>query len=522
MKYVENRKYAFTLLPALVGLGIMGVQPAEAKWTLYTEGSGTNTTTCTDCGHSVPVGSGAWGEPHAQIDQLPANKEGSAKTSGTVTLKFKWTADYPGQEMPKTVKVLVSADAAAGEHHPAHQGEDYVSAEIKVSNDLGGEEKNEDNFNWMNVYTKTAKRAKVLRTLDVSSEGIAKVDINLSASVKATAKSYIWSMLSAGVSATMAEDNRSVKIIRENAVGDWEDNDGTVHGHSTYSYWYYENLGDTQKKYSANSQKFIAHYTFPGTTGQGWQGVKSWSWNPQGQTDTQWDKVWETYPTSLTLNALGIWEGTVTGPSDKTITYTVTDADDATADAKYILHLHDEVEKVSDSTSPVSVQEPLWGSNPLRNDGSVMIITGYAAPNTRTANAGYSSSTGWTFVGGSEFQLPRIAKPLGISVEYNTTNQYSINGSSTCHFEVPEDYYAYPAAVHAYSRHTTIYRHFGPSGEHINALAPGEMGPPTPHMVIWDKYAGGDIKWIGPLFDDGNYPVRDPQAPPIRPDHPAP
>jgi hypothetical protein len=255
MKYASRSKvvWAATVLTGTaLSTYMWGAKPAEAKWTLYTDGSGTNTTTCTGCGpNNTDINnSGSWGEPRAQIDQLPPNKEGSAKTDGTITLKLKWTADFPGQEMPKTVKVLISADAAAGEHHPAYQGEDYASAEIEVSNSLGGEYKNEDSFNWMNVYKAASKRAKVLRELNVSSDGIAKIDIKMSASVKATAKWYVSSMLSAGASATMAEDTRSVVLTRigaptpklwddptlDKTKDEWVDKDGTRYGHTRWSY----------------------------------------------------------------------------------------------------------------------------------------------------------------------------------------------------------------------------------------------------------------------------------------------
>jgi len=216
------------------------------------------------------------------------------------------------------------------------------------------------------------------------------------------------------------------------------------------------------------------------------------------------------------------WLGTATGPNTITVTYTATAKDKyvagsgsapaaiGTATAKYVLTLHDEVERAGpDETENVTVEATLWDG-----DGTI-VVWGEAPSGSRQVVKGTAHSTGWAFGGGLDVSPPAWKNITSINFggEYNQSHDEYIEMQSTLSFAVPIDHFTYPKFRHTYVRHHIPFRHFTAAGEHEIGY-----GPSFPfHYFVKDVYSGQDIFWAEPVLGRGeghqDAPTRDPDAP---------
>lgn len=187
-----------------------------------------------------------------------------------------------------------------------------------------------------------------------------------------------------GISAGILTDNREVTLHRHGArqngkvlsldgkqYGEWVDPDGTAHGDTIYSY---TRTTDSTNPYSGpetnfediiNWQHFVVEYSNGWALGPSsdWPPDFGWNWSPDESDDT-----WDTGSWSMVHGNINIHNGdsvgTKTGPSKKTMTFTVSDnkdPDHATATANYELTIHDPIEWTMDKGSPKALDPDLTG-----------------------------------------------------------------------------------------------------------------------------------------------------------------
>ena len=229
------------------------------------------------------------------------------------------------------------------------------------------------------------------------------------------------------VTAGVRPDSRKVTLRRDSAHGETQDLDGTIHGDTTYAY-YFNNL------LTNNSQSFYP--TFAGTwspnpnyisTGTGPLFNISWQWNPASQAanlpDT-WNSHFQ-YVDVGTLWAGGSpsaypnysWTGTQDPVKHTTISYTATDLKDhATAAATYDLRVHDQYDnwrRVDTKGNLVS------GTAPGDPTSSVQVGTGSAtmpstpivSPNTEGVDWNAVGIVGGGVLSGGSIALLAVPEP---------------------------------------------------------------------------------------------------------------
>ncbi len=337
----------------------------------------------------------------------------------------------------------------------------------------------------------------------------------------------LWSLASAGYSYLAEIDNRGVRLSRPGAIGETYDAaTNTTTGDTRYSY--VKNMVGGWPSFSQpNTQSFAAALIgeWPTASNSADGTVSpyvnwSWSWSDPNMTRTYNQK--EMPYGSLRLQNMdehgetSEWVGSPTGMQTQNLSYTVTDrTDGATATAKYVLRVHDEIEKVSEATGIVTASGPLWGSDQsgTTDANSLWIIRGPAAEGSREFSKGHSSSSGWSVSVGSETDLPfgKIKGPLGFSGEYHSDHSEDASGTIISP-AVDAGYFIYPIFSHHYNRKTVSFRHYTPAGEHKIGL-----GPADPlHKALADQYAGSDMSWSSPQDETTTpIPIYDPNAPPV-------
>jgi hypothetical protein len=275
-------------------------------------------------------------------------------------------------------------------------------------------------------------------------------------------------------------DSRSVQIGRARSgnplrpandpdldpkIDDWLEADGTMHGHTRYSYD--ESTGPGNPIFRPNKQNFTASHSGP------WGTWLDYSWSPTGglpddptDDDTISSSTQYMPRGSLYKNAHGDWKGSASSPTTLMVTYSLQDmggADGAKATAKYYLMLHDQFEEI-----PGTHNVNHLFTNPRRLGGPIL---GPGNPGgSKTAEVGYSM--GVTFSGAP---AKWMADVLGISVEGTYTDTTSVTQTVTGPL-LANDEFTYLQALDHYEIHSGTVNEFdnlgfaGRSAYQINAV----------------------------------------------------
>ena len=329
----------------------------------------------------------------------------TAKVKGRVRIVATWTPPYsyggtstPAPTPPPTVTVRFTATALANGpsgstsftlHSDGTQGTHTIAlSSPQVDNgfgdpmvltydsppyngNLGGKE-------WQSsaLRLKTFSTASMVKDPAIGNwKGEFPLDASMSASLTANASGYVTSVGSDITDSTgnvlyvntnllgfgdITGDFRSVALTRARSSNplrsasdpyldpkrdDWIEADGTMHGHTRFSYD--ESTGPGNPVFRPNKQNFTASHSGP------WGTYLDYSWSPVGggwgdPGDTINSSTQQMPRGSLYKNAHGDWKGSASSPTTQAYTYTLQDmggADGAKATAKYYLMLHDEFER---------------------------------------------------------------------------------------------------------------------------------------------------------------------------------
>lgn len=319
-------------------------------------------------------------------------------------------------------------------------------------------------------------------------------------------------------------DNRGLTLHRDNAINETVDDNGTVHGDTTYSFDEWRTGPDDSINVFFHGNTQVFHPAFDG----GWPlflpnpDEFDWKWAPS-QSDDTWDTASRLMSKgNLHLDTNSTWQTTPSSPKVFVQSYTATDkVDGATATANYVLTKHDEVEGASDDVHPVTASGPLWGSDPKGGNG-LLVVWGYAAAGSVQVTKGHEESSGWYIEANPDVPLLKFAEEFGIHLNFGYAHNNSTNVSVTVGCpEIPSNQYSYPIFMDTYNRHTVLFRHYLPEGEHkIHATTAGGIGYDAHHKIVADEYAGSSVSWARPQTAGTPVPIYDPSAPPPTPTQP--
>ena len=336
----------------------------------------------------------------------------------------------------------------------------------------------------------------------------------------------------AALSYTVKEDPRTVRLYRPGAINETVDADGTTRGDSTFSYPIITASDSTNAE---NSQLFHTSFSgnwalagglYPtGTLDVNFQ----WSMPFNGENfipDLYTDRGIMPYGTVHLSNSLNLdeWLGTPDSPKSFNIGFHIQDNyDGATADATYVLTLHDQIEDAQDSITNTSTSSPAWGSSTDDSNPNALFIVqgnGQEVPaQSQSISKGHSTTQGWnSYVEFAPAVFQKLFQ-LNLGVAYTDTHDSSWQITSNLPVVVPDQMYTYPVIISYYRRHTITFRHFMPEGEHLLGYHIVGHGPlPIPHTDTQDEFAGNGIDWVKPQSTSVPYPVFDPahipQTPP--------
>ena len=470
------------------------------------------------------------------------------KASGTIEFTYKWVPTVAGGKPSKDLNVLISGNTSASASspflNPSHRPEGKASAWAD-GKPTSSNTKEQDEGIDPSAFTNGAKLFKISKNALSST---ATFSLGAEASTPGIApppgqdgRSAHRAVTRVSVNASTRFDNRSVGISRVGAHDEWTDGDVT-HGDTTYSYIYYFGTMERQGRVDRlNTQEFVANlggdwighevrygvlpnqtYMVKGTDHQ-WSPTSDHSHSPDDWNKASFDVPYGNKNLSA-YSAQPEWEGSSTNRSDKTITYTVKDnrnnEGEITAEAKYVLHIHDPIEVLRESTESASVNVMLYNSN-----GQAI-----ATPNDPrgvkagdvTVGTGTSSSTGWS-VGGS-FDLSFIKESLKIlklDFKYSVTNAETVSTTARLGFDLQPGEKAYAMVTHYYTRHHQYVYKYDQGGRNVRMGTFSGLTDPTElHEVPHEIFADEGPTEVSPPFWAG--PIGATEVPPATPTTPPP
>jgi len=563
----------------------LGSQAAHADWTfLRAENSGT----CSSAGHST-----SWNvSKNPKIDILAAEMGATAQPStissqGTITLVFGWSPT-PGKTRPKTLTVLASTLAKLVSYG---DGTPVILSGITVDDGHGSPQQLVVEGN--DVYsTRTySSSGKWLLTVDAdggktnAANGLWEVQVPLAglhteASAQTATTRVHASFVQALVVGSATVDTRAVTLSRggKDKVSIDKSGNSSAEGDTTYSYLQgnplagttlAESISTIKAQLSGNTWTLTQQKSILGNSyGPSFPDV-DYSWDISGPTDSQSDSTGglspqgssfltksgqSSYPNGqdtareqkavlvsqhqATLNVSlnpPRWESVPSpSPQDITFTYTVTDrGDKATATAKYVLHVHDEIEWAGSATT---VPAPRRYSYVLDHNGQLVNIVGTDLVELGTYKE-FSTSTDQGFdigVSGGvpigrlfEFLKPFLdAKkapvvvdpatkterapdsPLEFSASYNRSWGNDINNGYPLPYEISRIEKAYAVSIRTYQWQLRPFRYFQADGEVTPGACGGGPGSGiTDDGKFWrtdyQERTGDapDVKWLKVRFD---------------------
>ena len=313
------------------------------------------------------------------------------------------------------------------------------------------------------------------------------------------------------------EDDRSVRLSRSGATGDFLADDGvTMCGDTTYSYMRpnYSERPDSPLAQILEKNWQSINASFGGTWQSHYQNMgyesygTSYSWSPSGTHPFYVDSSQSSthlMPTgSLSMDVNGKWQGT-SDPNSYTelpITYEITDTDGAVAKVVYKLRVHNPVELIDTNNWEVHYLTDYY--SPL-NGGMVTVDYPNAiGGNYQMTN---SSSSGWSASStiGTEFELFKVPLGWDASVSYEESTEEGETESvptplkdgtpvvlklgETVHLRVKHKFQRFYTSFWKYNQAGKIKRYnSGHSGESIE----------VPHEAIWDKWIDNQFVWTDP------------------------
>lgn len=333
--------------------------------------------------------------------------------------------------------------------------------------------------------------------------------------------------------ATAQLDTRSVSLSRSGAINEWTTNDGgtsVTHGDTTYTPIIIPQfaLGESPEpnRVSFNSSLSGDWSTSLFTYGSDGYNV-TWNWitdgaglESGGADVTEFKHLLRVTPEGNLKKKVGIFGSeewitdgnTPKAPMSATVKYFVRDnVDDAEAEARYELTVHEPIEKVTDDTESLS-----HGPFPLFDGNGNLVHTPIVPIGGTTVPAGsyyfeksgtIGSSTGWAVGVGVSF--PEIAKLFGAPVDVGANGEYhwdnSIDQTGTRGITTPwpltEGQGAYVTYSVAYNQHSVKYRWFQKQGENKRPGSPlpvagqGAPGPSIPWEWRWQVKIGPTISY---------------------------
>ena len=260
----------------------------------------------------------------------------SPECSGAITAIFTWSPSYPGEYPPNCVVIEETCTASWGVYGqpapPSGEADNGIGGQTTGGpEDLG-------NGNWAGYGLCSSTR----KTLKQNPGYSFPVTCNPKAKVGGIGESV-------EVSYQATANSKVVFISRGgNPRDETTDPDGTKHGDTIYSW----------KQYILDCPPDCINWqSFSASRSGGWsfETLLSCNWNPSvsfASLDANSVSMAFGSPIYSDVNSPSgaiVWSGSPTGPNQYTVTYTLNDAGDGgSATASYVLHLHDQVENLTD------------------------------------------------------------------------------------------------------------------------------------------------------------------------------
>jgi len=229
----------------------------------------------------------------------------------------------------------------------------------------------------------------------------------------------------------------------------------------------------------------------------------SFTWTPNESNDTYNSGIWQvpygTINYALDVNQVLVPSGTRDQPVGQTISYKATDnVTGKQASISYGLTVHDEVEGMTDSITPVeTVPTALFGT--FGNTGLFQQPGPFNHLNqTIYVTTGIESSSGWSFDVGVDIPFAKWAPLWSLSpgVGYSFNNGVTTSITTYLNFDVAAGFYTYPEYVNKYNRHLYTWREFDAGGEKILHNLDNSV---KPHSHSEDVFTGGYFLWARPV-----------------------
>lgn len=304
--------------------------------------------------------------PFGERDGFYIGLAASATTntvSGTITATFTWAPAFPSEQPPSSV--IVKQYCRAG-----YFSGDFVEVPPtgSASNGLGDPEIKHQG-------TQTTPDGTLYNGSGVSEGTHYQVKQNPGTGFTVTCSPNASGTMSdpilgapvvAEVRYQAADLTKAVSISRGgNPRYETADADGTKHGDTIYSWKHWTD--DWGIQYCG---EFINWQPFSASRLGTWSdpGLLSFTWNPSASfanisvnsVSMPFGNPYRDERLSVPSTALpGSWFGDPTGPRELTVTYTLSDLmDGGSASASYVLHLHDQVENLTDDVVPETIVTP--------------------------------------------------------------------------------------------------------------------------------------------------------------------
>ncbi len=444
------------------------------------------------------------------FDTMITNVEGGSihhQTTGKIRTKFKWVRDLDENMQPDpndnppdflTLKITASAWAAAGSDtsmQARNTGKEQVAVsamgEAPTSSD-------HDYQDWMSGAYMTSNDAHAKKLVMVPTNGNDIVYgpwVNLGATATVDGGRVLshydemmgsWDeYLPGGTQLSLTYnaqiDTRKLFLHRANAINETTDEDGNVHGDTTFSY-----LTQPSNTLTTNSQVF--HPTFEGSWTNGTSSPDvTWAWTPQNLIDQSVPIISPqtqdtgTFATSTGTSYLDTdagddsgWTGTADSPQESSLKYEATDnGDGAKATATYFLTVHDEWElDASREDSRYFMEQHDMGvasacpGDPNVNDCPANASVSASFSVTPQIGGGVSGSLGVNIpiingIGGSINLGGNVNGSLSVTGEVSGTSNWPTLTLTPGQSAVP--------VLNVYADHKEYdFRHYTPAGRDLN------------------------------------------------------
>lgn len=489
------------------------------------------------------VGSDAWaeeigggqGESNANgasagffVDSYSMGATASATSAGQWQFTWEWKpltpGNDPGPAPDEKLSVLISGSAEAG---GGEGGGDFSMATGSASVGEASGERDPGGI-WRANLSKQLFSTRSNGQTQVEGP---KLSFNATASIPGgRTDSYgtpRFGMAGAGVAIGWQHDTRSVSLSRAGAHDERFDGNVT-HGDTTYSHFVmtlngaepHENIQHFTTAFGGNWTERQFPYNDLQWTAKGTENI----WSPASDINKHQDS-WQSASYAIPFGSMKEWawgwDGSPTGQTEKQITYTVKDnrnnEGEISAEAKYVLHIHDPVEISSETSERVTVNVIL-----RRADGTPISTPnqpGGVPAGSVTVEQSNSSSSGYAV--GASFDVTKFIKFLNLDFQYSVQNEVTTTTTASLTEDVPEGKYCYALVTHGYERvHQYLYK-YDAGGRNVRmgrGAMDGNEDPSqlkeVPHEAFADKFHDVSTPfWSFPIWGGDLPPTPDPLEP---------